>query len=265
MKAIHLTRRSRQTATGCHGRGFTLIELLVVIAIISLLVSILLPSLQKAKELAKLVTCLSQMKSTGSTMCVYSEENGGNFVPRACGHRFDAATCSLGDQIKGASSYMFSYKTVTNPGYMYLGRYWYLDYLEPQSMYCPSSPNTSYENNFLGSKEEYGYPYGSTSYYYRIGISDTPNPQFPDDEEESFHTAEEVMDSTKVLLFDNVKANNAMAWHGPRQNALFGDGSAETLEEDDLTSPMYYLFASFHGNLYFESEGHRIWEIESRR
>lgn len=45
--------------------GFTLIELLVVIAIISLLVSILVPSLKKAKDLARLTVCTSNEKQLG--------------------------------------------------------------------------------------------------------------------------------------------------------------------------------------------------------
>ncbi|MBN1553334.1 MAG: prepilin-type N-terminal cleavage/methylation domain-containing protein [Phycisphaerae bacterium] len=54
--------------------GFTLIELLVVIAIISLLVSILVPSLQKAKELARKVVCLTRFQSIGTAYGLYLAE-----------------------------------------------------------------------------------------------------------------------------------------------------------------------------------------------
>lgn len=54
--------------------GFTLIELLVVIAIIALLVSILLPSLQKAKDLARNVICISNFKNLGLCLAMYAED-----------------------------------------------------------------------------------------------------------------------------------------------------------------------------------------------
>lgn len=54
--------------------GFTLIELLVVIAIISLLVSILLPLLQKAKEEAKKVVCMSNQRNLASAFSMYSND-----------------------------------------------------------------------------------------------------------------------------------------------------------------------------------------------
>ena len=61
-------------------RAFTLIELLVVIAIISLLVSILLPSLNRAKDLARNVICMSNIRSLGASMFLYTEEWDG-FTP----------------------------------------------------------------------------------------------------------------------------------------------------------------------------------------
>ena len=63
--------------TGLVKRGkhaFTLIELLVVIAIIALLVSILMPSLQKAKELAKDVVCKSSEKGVSYGIILYAQE-----------------------------------------------------------------------------------------------------------------------------------------------------------------------------------------------
>jgi len=59
-------------------KGFTLIELLVVIAIIALLVSILLPSLNKAKELAKRASCAANLSGLGKAMALYAtSEDGG--------------------------------------------------------------------------------------------------------------------------------------------------------------------------------------------
>lgn len=58
-------------------KGFTLIELLVVIAIIALLVSILLPSLKKAKELALAAVCSSNLKGAMLATFMYANENDG--------------------------------------------------------------------------------------------------------------------------------------------------------------------------------------------
>ncbi len=56
-------------------RGFTLVELLVVVAIIALLIAMLMPSLAGAREEARRVACLSQLKQVGSAIIMYVGES----------------------------------------------------------------------------------------------------------------------------------------------------------------------------------------------
>lgn len=62
-------------------KGFTLIELLVVIAIIALLLSIIMPSLKRAKEAAQRVVCANHLKSIGIANEIYANEHKGFYVP----------------------------------------------------------------------------------------------------------------------------------------------------------------------------------------
>ena len=79
-------------------RAFTLVELLVVIGIIALLIAILLPSLNKARQQAQLVACLSGMRQIGLAMNAHASEHRNHFPLAAeIWGAADATPQALGD------------------------------------------------------------------------------------------------------------------------------------------------------------------------
>ena len=74
---------NRQNKSGAQKSGFTLVELLVVIAIIAILLAVLLPSLQKARELAKRVICSSRQSQLALSLMAYINDYDGYIMPYA--------------------------------------------------------------------------------------------------------------------------------------------------------------------------------------
>src|SRR5207248_9797774 len=78
-KETHLERSFAMTKRSQRDKGFTLVELLVVIGIIALLISILLPSLNRERETANRVKCGSNIRQIGQAILLYANENKGNY------------------------------------------------------------------------------------------------------------------------------------------------------------------------------------------
>jgi prepilin-type processing-associated H-X9-DG protein len=77
---MRISRHHRTTA-------FTLVELLVVIGIIAILVAMLLPTLNRAREAAKASTCLSNLRQCGIALALYATDSKG-YIPASINYRY---------------------------------------------------------------------------------------------------------------------------------------------------------------------------------
>lgn len=105
--------------------GFTLIELLVVIAIIAVLASILLPAIQKAKDLAQSSVCQNNLKGAGFGFAMYHSEYGQQY-PKMAANPYDNWVASLRPFLESDVTRRFVFGGNQN------------DYTVPAMLLCPS-------------------------------------------------------------------------------------------------------------------------------
>lgn len=228
--------------------GFSLIELLVVVAVISLLVSILLPSLTKAKDLAKRAVCANQLRQLGFALHGYVTENDEVEFPL----HYPANYAGWGWMVRPytiTSTTMTDYLVWVQQGEQKSGD---PIYVAPEAFYCPAlneDQGYSYPKDWLNwNAEESGFPgVGKVSYityeYFGNIASDTffINGGFSPRDVNCPRLSEGVLfkdQANRDLATEEVTFEN----HPGGINIVYGDGHIEWKNDSGCT--MYYMIVS---------------------
>jgi prepilin-type N-terminal cleavage/methylation domain-containing protein len=143
--------------------GFTLVELLVVIGIISLLISILLPALSKARESANRAMCLSNQRTMAQGLYLYASQYRGYYPRQYSGiksHQTDFVYHPAWGLLPGTADgpLEFSHPRGAYHGFVGLGYLVATNIIKAgdgKTFYCPSQPNPrgvyeDYERMWVG-------------------------------------------------------------------------------------------------------------------
>jgi len=139
---VHIPNRLHLDRKGL--RGFTLVELLVVIGIIAVLISLLLPVLNRARVAAVRVKCLSNMRQCYTELLMYSNQSRGRVPIGYSG--FKSQSNYLWD-VYGSDAGTGVWGQFSGMGLLYQARYMQ----NPQIWYCPAETTGSLSFNYRTS------------------------------------------------------------------------------------------------------------------
>lgn len=159
-------------SVGTGRRAFTLVELLVVIGIIALLISILLPSLSRARQAAVRIQCMSNMRQVGLAVQFYANDNRGFYPETRSPNTLDASEQSAGGPPwVGFNAAGWNYR-LTKPGYLPFDWESYSRY--QGVLWCPTDDITPVDPTFW-----YTYHIASLSSYRVFTQTTTDQSQAP--------------------------------------------------------------------------------------
>src|SRR6478672_11454588 len=127
----------------CRTRGFTLVELLVVIGIIAVLISVLLPAINRARQHANTVKCETQLREIGHALQLYANENKGWWivVRHQANNTFPTNDVTLQSPSGvGCNIYWYQYllKYFSKKAYVDLGGQRLVDFMGTPLFGCPA-------------------------------------------------------------------------------------------------------------------------------
>jgi len=203
--------------------GFSLVELLVVIAIIALLMSMILPSLEKARSAAMRVKCAHNLKQAHLAMQMYLQSND------------DVYPCSQDPQPEPPPGYwlwMGRWRSFVEP---YLSTKITED--NPSVLLCPQDVSRSTEN------ESFSYAYSMTFYHSPEQIDDMNSPAdtYSNPRPSITQRSTDVSKPSGKILIGEWLSNHSpievdsgwWCWEGSR-NYLFADGRADFLKAKEI-------------------------------
>ena len=243
--------------------GFTLIELLVVISIIALLLSILMPGLQKAKAVAMRTVCASNLRQMALSARVYADDNDGKFPRRTRLSPMDMFAYwgvtyeTLSTEQAIASDQRFFWDGYVD-GFTLVerGKNSPQDHA-PKVMFCPAAAGTSWEyGKTWPTDPSNGYYFINYSYYNLGEIASVSGTSWW---ESRTKMPEKTTDRGGVPLFGDVMMYQEDYSMWRMANHVRNSKAAEWFEQDPEGSNIAYCDGSVEWSKYNENEMERCW------